>query len=50
MDFMESVSVCFPATSCVIQDQFPAVALLKLFPFFRLYFGKLFVDAVADCW
>ena len=31
---------------CVIQDQFPAVALLKLFPFF----GKLFVDAVADCW
>ena len=35
---------------CVIQDQFPAVALLKLFPFFRLYFGKLFVDAVADCW
>ena len=23
---------------CVIQDQFPAVALLKLFPLFRLYF------------
>ena len=28
---------------CVIQDQFPAVALLKLFPFFRFYFGKLLV-------
>ena len=26
---------------CVIQNQFPAVALLKLFPLFRLYFGKL---------
>ena len=32
---------------CVIQDQFPAVALLKLFPLFRLYFGKLFVDATT---
>ena len=32
---------------CVIQDQFPAVALLKLFPLFRLYFGKLFVDGLV---
>ena len=32
---------------CVIQDQFPAVALLKLFPLFRLYFGKLLVDGLV---
>ena len=32
---------------CVIEDQFPAVALLKLFPFFRLYFGKLLVDGLV---
>ena len=32
---------------CIIQDQFPAVALLKLFPFFRLYFGKLLVDGLV---
>ena len=32
---------------CVIEDQFPAVALLKLFPLFRLYFGKLFVDGLV---
>ena len=31
---------------CVIQNQFPAVALFKLFPLFRLYFGKLFVDGL----
>ena len=32
---------------CVIQNQFPAVALLKLFPLFRLYFGKLLVDGLV---
>ena len=32
---------------CVIQNQFPAVALFKLFPLFRLYFGKLFVDGLV---
>lgn len=32
---------------CIIQDQFPAVALLKLFPLFRLYFGKLLVDGLV---
>ena len=32
---------------CVIQNQFPAVALFKLFPFFRLYFGKLLVDGLV---
>ena len=31
----------------VIEDQFPAVALFKLFPFFRFYFGKLFVDGLV---
>ena len=32
---------------CVIEDQFPAVALFKLFPLFRLYFGNLFVDGLV---
>ena len=32
---------------CVIQNQFPAVALFKLFPFFWLYFGKLLVDGLV---
>ena len=32
---------------CVIEDQFPAVALFKLFLLFRFYFGKLFVDGLV---
>ena len=33
---------------CVIQNQFPAVALFKLFPFFWLYFALL--SRVYLCW
>ena len=31
---------------CVIEDQFPAVALLEQFPLLRLYPGKLLVDSL----
>ena len=30
----------------VIEDQFPAVALLEQFPLLRFYFGKLLVDSL----
>ena len=32
---------------CVIEDQFPAVALFKLFPFLRLHLGKLLMDSLV---
>ena len=32
---------------CIIQDQFPAVALLEQFPFLRLHLGKLLMDSLV---
>ena len=31
----------------VIEDQFPAVALLEQFPFLRLHLGKLLMDSLV---